>query len=161
MAVAYRLLIIRTQGQNTDVEVKLDEAIGDIGALEIAHPIEELAHSQSAVNMVATKGPTAALSVGRVNGSVPSAPDNASIALANDVPYSQNDIDVHEEYKQVEEDEENAHADGPDETKPSIVHRQARSPRRGLHGAPQRWVAQGTTLPHLEIPVGARATRDT
>ena len=161
MAVAYRLLIIRTQGQNTDVEVKLDEAIGDIGALEIAHPIEELAHSQSAVNMVATKGPTAALSVGRVNGSVPSAPDNASIALANDVPYSQNDVDVHEEYKQVKEDEKNAHADGPDETKPSIVHRQARSPRRGLHGAPQRWVAQGTTLPHLEIPVGARATRDT
>jgi hypothetical protein len=64
--VAYRLLIIRTQRQNTDVEVKLDEAIGDIGASENAHPIEELAHSQSTVNMVATKGKTAALSVERV-----------------------------------------------------------------------------------------------
>ncbi len=86
---------------------------------------------------------------------MPSAPSDESIALTNDVPYSQNDFDVHEEYKKVEEDEENAHADGPDETKPSSVHRQARSPRLGLHGAPQRWVARDTTLPHLEIPVGA------
>jgi hypothetical protein len=153
--VAYRLLILCTQRQNTDVEVKLDEAIGDIGALEIAHPIEELAHSQSTVNMVATKGPTAALSMGRVKAQCHRLQSDASIALTNDVPYSQNDVNVNEKYKQVKEDEEKAHADGPDETKPSIVHCKARSPRWGLHGALQRWVARGTTLPHLEIPVGA------
>jgi len=55
-AVAYRLLKFRTQCQDTDVEVKIDNAIGDIGTLEITHSIEELAHSQSTVNMAATQG---------------------------------------------------------------------------------------------------------
>ena len=72
-AGAHRLLILRTQRQNSDVEVELDEAIGDIGALESAHPVEELAHSQSTVNMVATKVPTAELYFGREKGAVPSA----------------------------------------------------------------------------------------
>ena len=50
-AVAYSLLKIRTQGQNADVEVEVDDSVRDIGALKIAHAIEELAHSQRAENM--------------------------------------------------------------------------------------------------------------
>ena len=74
MAVAYRLLIIRTQCQNSEVEVKLDEDIGDIGALEHAHPIEELAHSKSTVNKVATKG-DCGTELGKSKRSVQSAPE--------------------------------------------------------------------------------------
>ena len=54
--LTYRLLKFRTQCQDTDVEVEVDNAIGDIGTLEITHSIEELAHSQSTVNMAATQG---------------------------------------------------------------------------------------------------------
>ena len=50
-AVAYRLLKVRTQGQNADVEVEVEDSVGDIGALKIAHAIEELANSQSTANV--------------------------------------------------------------------------------------------------------------
>ena len=73
-AGAHRLLILRTQRQNSDVEVELDEAIGDVGVLESAHPIEELAHSQSTVNKVATKG-DCGTERGKSTCSVPSAPE--------------------------------------------------------------------------------------
>ncbi len=49
-AVAYSLLKIRAQGQNADVEVEVDDSVGDFGALKIAHAIEELAHPQRAAN---------------------------------------------------------------------------------------------------------------
>ncbi len=53
-AVAYSLLKIRTQGQNADVEVEVDDSVRDIGALKVAHAIEELAHSQRAENVAET-----------------------------------------------------------------------------------------------------------
>ena len=59
-AVAYRLLKVRTQGQNADVEVEVDDSVGDIGALKIAHAIEELANSQRAANVQRQQSPTVA-----------------------------------------------------------------------------------------------------
>ena len=50
-AMAYRLLKVRAQGQNADVEAEVDDSVGDIGALKKAHAIEELANSQRAANV--------------------------------------------------------------------------------------------------------------
>jgi len=83
--------------------------------------------------------------------------EQVSIALTYNVPRSYNDIYVYEEYEHVEEGEENGHADGPDQEKPSSMHIARQGSASGLHRALQRWVARGASLPHLEIPLGAFA----
>ncbi len=59
-AAAYRLLKVRTQRQNADVEVEADDSVGDIGALKKAHAIEELANSQRAAYVTRPQDPTVA-----------------------------------------------------------------------------------------------------
>ena len=55
--VAYRLLKVRTQGQNADVEVEVDDSLRDIGAFKIAHAVEKLTHSQRAEIVAGTLSP--------------------------------------------------------------------------------------------------------